>query len=258
MRVLRTAFMSGVRRTINQPGEIAVRMAFYGFILVVFAALWSAAVDASGGPIAGYTLAALLWYVAGAEGTVIATKPRLIEEIGYDIADGSVAVDLLRPISVVLFRMAIELGEAAVRLFFAAIVGSVVITAYAGPPPQLGGALLSVPAAILGVGCIVASQFAFGAAAFWLEDAKSMWFLYQKLIFLLGGMLIPLELLPDWFASVARLTPFVTMAYVPARVLSGHIEPELLVLQAGWLVALVGAATYMFSLGERRLQGAGG
>ena len=258
MRVLGTAFVSGIRRTLNQPGEIAVRTGFYGFILIVFAALWRAAVDANGGPIAGYTLTALLWYVAGAEGTVIATKPRLIEDIGYDIADGSVAVDLLRPITVVLFRMAVELGEAAIRLVFTAIAGALIVVSYVGPPPDMGSALLSIPASLMAVGCIVASQFAFGAAAFWLEDAKSTWFLYQKLIFLLGGMLIPLELLPDWFAGIARFTPFVAMAYVPARVLSGHFEPELLLLQAGWLVVLIGAAAYLFSLGERRLQAVGG
>jgi viologen exporter family transport system permease protein len=258
VRVLWAAFASGVRRTINQPGELAVRILFYVFILVVFAALWDAAVDANNGPIGEYGYTALLWYVTGAEATVIATKPRLIEEIGYDIADGSVAVDLLRPMSVVWFRMAVEIGEAVVRLIFASAVGALVTYLYVGRPPSFAAALLSIPAAVLGASCIVAAQFLFGAAAFWLEDAKSTWILFQKLIFLLGGMLIPLELLPGWFESVARFTPFVAMAYVPARLLSGTFDPVLLLLQVGWFAALVGAATSAFAVGERRLQGAGG
>jgi ABC-2 type transport system permease protein len=258
MRAEWAAFTSGFQRALNQPGEVAVRTAFYGFILIVFAALWAAAVDANGGPISGYGYAALVWYVTGAEATVVATRPRLIEEIGYDISDGSVAVDMLRPISVAVFRMSVEVGEAVAHLIFAAAVGAIAAYLYVGQPPSWESALLFVPAAVLGVACIVASQFAFGAVAFWLEDAKSAWFLYQKLIFLLGGMLLPLQLLPDWLESVARFTPFITMAYVPARLLSGHVEPELLLLQAGWLVALVGAASYAFASGERRLQGAGG
>lgn len=258
MNALYASFMSGVRRSLNQPGEIAVRTMFYIVIVIVFAALWDAAVDANDGTISGYGYAAILWYVTGAEATVVATRPRLIEDIGDDIADGSVAVDMLRPISVVHFRMAVQLGEVAAHLVFAAIVGGVAAYLYVGPPPSTAGALLTVPAALLGATNIIAAQFAFGAAAFWLDDAKSSWFLFQKLIFLLGGMLLPLEFLPGWFESIARFTPFITMAYVPGRLLSGHVEPELLLLQVGWLVVLVGAASYAFSVGERRLQGAGG
>jgi ABC-2 type transport system permease protein len=258
MNVYRAAFASGARRSLNQPGEMLVRTLFYVFILVVFAALWDAAVDANGGPIAGYGYAALIWYVIGAEGTVVSTRPRLIEDIGYDITDGSVAVDMLRPISVVNFRTAVEYGEALAHLLLIAVVGVVAGLLLVGPPPNPAAALLAVPAVLLGVATIVSSQHAFGAIAFWLEDAKSSWFLYQKLIFLLGGMLLPLELLPDWFEAIARFSPFIAMAYIPARLLSGHFEPELLLVQAWWLAAFGMIAAGAFRAGEKRLQGAGG
>lgn len=73
MKPYRAAFSSGMRRALNEPGELAVRVLFYVVILVVFAALWKAAVGAAGGPIEGYGYVALLWYVAAAEGAVIAT-----------------------------------------------------------------------------------------------------------------------------------------------------------------------------------------
>ncbi len=73
--------------------------------------------------------------------------------------------------------------------------------------------------------------------AFWLRDAGSAWFLYQKLLFIMGGMLIPLEALPDWLHRVALVLPFRAMSYAPARLASGHFEPVLIVEQLGWLVA---------------------
>jgi ABC-2 type transport system permease protein len=118
--------------------------------------------------------------------------------------------------------------------------------------------LSCLPAAVLAVMCSLAAQHTFAAAAFWLDDAKSSWFLYQKLIFLLGGMLLPLELLPGWLEQAARGLPFWTMAYVPARLLSGHAEPDLLLVQLSWLVVLASVATYAFRVGERRLQVVGG
>ena len=59
--------------------------------------------------------------------------------------------------------------------------------------------------------------WALAASAFWLRNAGSAWFLYQKLVFVLGGMLIPLEVFPSGLETVCRYLPFQAMAYAPAR-----------------------------------------
>jgi ABC-2 type transport system permease protein len=246
------------RRALHQRGELAVRVAFYAIILVIFSALWSAAAGANGGSISGYDAHSLLWYVAAAEGSVIATKPRMIESIGWDIASGAIVTEMLRPASVVGLRLAAELGEALVRMVCSLVVGVVIVWLYVGPPPSAAGIALAVPASFLAVGCNLAAQHAFAGAAFWLRDARSTWFLYQKLVFLLGGMLLPLEFLPTGLADAARALPFASMAYAPARLASGHVEPWLLLVQAAWLAGLLACAGGVFWAGERRLEVVGG
>ena len=92
-----------------------------------------------------------------------------------------------------------------------------------------------------------------------MQDAKGAWFLYQKFVFLLGGMLLPLQLFPAWLERIAWVLPFWTMAYAPARLAaSAPPQPWLLAAQLGWLVALSAAAVAVFSAGERRLEVAGG
>jgi hypothetical protein len=39
LRPYDAAFVGGVRRALGQPGELSVRILFYTFILIVFAAL---------------------------------------------------------------------------------------------------------------------------------------------------------------------------------------------------------------------------
>jgi ABC-2 type transport system permease protein len=95
-------------------------------------------------------------------------------------------------------------------------------------------------------------------SAFWLRDTRATWFLYQKLVFLLGGMLLPLQVLPGFLYHVAMVLPFMAMAYAPARLASGHVEPWLLLVQVGWLVVLVAGAAAVFAAGQRRLQVVGG
>jgi ABC-2 type transport system permease protein len=248
----------GLLRTIRSPGDMAVRIGFFGIILVVMAALWGAAVAANGGSIEGYTRTSLLWYVFAAQVAVLGVRPRSVEEIGDEIGSGAIAVQMLRPVSVVGLRMAIELGEACARLAAAFPAGALITWSFAGAPPSGAALALAAPAVVLATSANIAATHAFGGIAFWLLDAKASWFFFQKLVFLPGGMLIPLELLPRALETASLLLPFAVMAYVPGRIASGHPEPQLLVWQLGWLAALVTMALAVFAAGERRLQVTGG
>ncbi|HET6908366.1 MAG TPA: ABC-2 family transporter protein [Mycobacteriales bacterium] len=252
------AAVSSARRAGRDPIALAVSVGFFAIVASVIATLWRTAAHVHGGSVAGYTAVQLTWYLYFAEAAVTALNPRQIELTGDDIATGAVAVDMLRPASVVGLRIATEFGRCVPRLTASAVVGSGLALITGGAPTDSVGLLLALPSLVLAVLCNLAAQHAVAGAAFWVRDARSAWFLYQKLIFLLGAMLIPLEALPHWLHRTAELLPFVTMAYAPARLASGHVEPPLLLLQLGWLVVLVAAAVAVFGAGERRLQVVGG
>jgi ABC-2 type transport system permease protein len=111
---------------------------------------------------------------------------------------------------------------------------------------------------LLAIKSNVVAQHAFAAVSFWIRDARSTWFIYQKLVFVVGGMLLPLEVLPHTLATIAKVLPFMAMAYAPARLASGHFEPWLLLVQVGWITVLAGVAAVVFRAGEQRLQVVGG
>lgn len=245
-------------RVLAERGGLAVTIVFYVLVTVVLASLWRAAAGANGGSVAGYSVVAITWYVAMTEATTVSMRQRLISDVGRDIGSGAIAVELLRPAPVLGVRLAGELGHVLPRLAACVVTGGVLSTIAAGPPPEAAALALAVPSLVLAVACNLAAQFAFAGAAFWLRDAGSAWFLYQKLVFILGGMLIPLEALPDWLHRVASVLPFRAMSYTPARLASGHFEPVLLVEQLGWLVVLLAGAAAIFRAGERRLQVVGG
>jgi ABC-2 type transport system permease protein len=245
-------------RVLAERGGLAVTLVFYVLVTVVLSSLWRAAVGANGGSVAGYSVAGITWYVAMTEATTVSIRQRLISDVGREIGSGAITVELLRPAPVLGVRLAGELGYALPRLAACALTGAGFSVVIAGPPPHAGALALAIPSLVLGVACNVAAQYAFAGTAFWLRDAGSAWFLYQKLVFIVGGMLIPLEALPEWLRMVASVLPFRAMSYAPARLASGHFEPVLLVEQAGWLVLLLAVATAVFRAGERRLQVVGG
>ena len=249
---------AAARRTLSDRAGLAVGTLFYLLVTGVIATVWrTAAGESDTGLVAGYSAAALGWYLAASEVTAVAINPRLIEAIGEDIAGGAVESEMLRPAPVVGVRLAAALGTALPRIACCAVGGSALALATAGSPPDAAGLALAAPALVLGVACNVATQHAAAAAAFWLRDAKSAWFLYQKFVFMLGGLLLPIEVLPGWLERVATLLPFAAMAYVPGRLASGHVEPGLLLVQVGWLAVMTALAALAFARGERRLQAVG-
>ena len=249
---------AGFRRVVAAPGELLGRACFYAVIVGVLASLWRAAAETGGGAIVGYSTAAITWYVVFSEASVNGTKFRMIEHIGTEIGSGAFSVEMLRPVRAVTFRMAGEIGDGVVRLGAMVLTGTFLGALIAGPPPGAGSFALALGSAFLAIACNIAAQHAFAALAFWQHEAKGAWFLYQKLVFILGGMLLPLQIFPPWLESAAWIAPFWTMSYAPARLAAGFFEPALLLGQAAWLVVLFGAAVAAFAAGERHVQRGGG
>jgi ABC-2 type transport system permease protein len=252
------ALRTGARRVVASPGAYAMPAFIYVLVVLAIGGMWRAAAGANGGAIAGYSAVAITWYIAASEAAYVSVDTKMIEQIGDEIASGEVAMELLRPASVFGVRIASQLGRVLPKLLMLSATGCVLCLLLVGRPPDPLGLALAAPALVLAVSCNLAAQHAVAAISFWIRDAKSGWFLYQKVIFIIGGMLLPLQALPDRLHDIALALPFMTMAYVPARLASGHIEPELLLVQLAWLTVLMVVAAVVFSAGERRLQVVGG
>ena len=257
-RALSTAVRTAFHRSAIDGGGMVVAVAFYVVIVATLSGLWRVAVDANGGDLAGYSAVALTWYIITSEAAIVSVNARHIEEIGTDIAQGTVAVEMLRPASVMGIRMATQVGRGLPRVAALWCAGAVVAMIVGDGPPEPSTLVLVAPSLVLAITANLFAQHAVAASAFWIRDAGSIWFLYMKAVFILGGMIIPLELLPGGLQGFAMLLPFRAMAYAPARLASGSWEPWLLAEQVAWIAVLALLATATFRSGERRLQVVGG
>jgi ABC-2 type transport system permease protein len=258
MRALVVAAAVSMRRTIASPGALLTGGVTYLIMVLVLSALWRAAAGANDGEVAGYTAVALTWYIAATEASTMSLNPRLIDETGGAITSGAIDVELARPVPVLWVRVASEVGRVLPKLVMLTALGTIASVVLSGGVPEADALLLALPALVLAVTCNLVLQHAYAGAAFWTRDTATAWFIHQKLVMILGGLLIPLEALPDGVQHVAMALPFSAMAYVPGRVASGHFEPWLLLVQVGWIVVVVAIAAAVFRSGERRIQSVGG
>ncbi len=97
--------------------------------------------------------------------------------------------------------------------------------------------------------------------AFFMEDVNSLLFIYHKIVFVLGGLLIPVDFLPDWLQAIARVLPFNLVVYAPAKLFvawDGGQAVFSLGLQVVWIGILAGLLTVLYRYGTRRLTINGG
>ena len=248
----------GFRQARAEPGELLGRVLFFTLILGVFSAVWRAVAET--GVSAQRDPREMLWYLALTE-WVVMSAPMVQFEIEEDIRRGDVAYQIARPASWLGARFAHGLGALAVRAPMLLLVACAAAWILVGPPRQPAGLAVAICFGLVAAIVMTLFHVAIGVVAFWLGDVAPAYWIWQKLLFVLGGLLLPLQFYPELIVRVARLTPFPAFLAGPASLATDEplMHPGTLALTiAAW--ALVGGSIARAAFGRavRRLHVNGG
>jgi ABC-2 type transport system permease protein len=241
-----------------EPAELYARVLFLLIILGVFASLWRAV--ATTGANVGGDANTFVWYLAMTE-WVLMSAPHIHFRIEDDVRRGDVAYQIVRPASYLGAHFAEGVGALGARapvMLTGACVGAWMFGGAPRHPAAIGRAVLFGCAAAL---VITGYNVVLGLAAFWLGDIAPVYWIWQKLTFVLGGLLLPLTLYPQLVISIARLTPFSAVLAGPASFVldrSFFSAGTLAVALTGWAVVAAIIAALTFRSIARRLQLNGG
>jgi ABC-2 type transport system permease protein len=210
-------------------GELYGRVVFFAVILGVFSSLWHAVAEA-GMPVAADPKA-LVWYLAITEWIVLSAPP-MHNEIQEAIRRGDVACQLGRPVSYIGASLAEGLGVLAVRSPVLGATAFVCAFVFTGQLPTPSVWARVVPFGVIGAALMTGMHLGIGLLAFWLEDVSPVYWVWQKLMFVLGGMMLPIDLYPAFMQRAASLMPFRSMVAGPASfVLPSQVGPGALARQ---------------------------
>lgn len=253
---------TSARSNLAYIGEVATSALFLAVILFIFLQLWRVTFGETGAErLGGLTLPQMLWYLAFTE-AIILSRPRVSAEVDQDVRTGALAVQLIRPLDYPLARLWTTMGERLVRFALNAAVGALIVLLLVGPVPLSPLALLLFPCALLAAFVLdFLAMFLIGLGAFWLEDTSGIMLLYSRITMILGGMLLPLELFPDWAQPLLQALPFASVVYGPARI---FVLPDvafftgLLARQGAAVAALSLAVALVYRAGLGRIHSNGG
>ena len=238
------------------------RSIFLIIIVFIFLQLWRGAYGSLGrDTVADYTLPEMLWYFMFAE-TIVLSRPRLSGRIDDDVKQGSLAYALSKPYSYVLYQYATFASEVTLRLLANALVGSLVTALMVRVIPiSAKGLPFLVVSLFLSLSMEFCLLMTIGLLALWMEDTTAIWFIYQKLVFILGGMLLPLEVYPEVLQKAAGALPLKYIVYGSARLFVKFDLAQWWALTWGqllWILGLGMIVTVLYRMGVRQLNVNGG
>jgi ABC-2 type transport system permease protein len=241
MRKYFAIFRVTLINSLAYPGELIGRSLMILPFMWIFYQLWQVTFAASGtDEINGLTVPMTIWYLLLAE-TIELSRPRLGNTISDAVKDGSIAYILSKPYDFLLYHYSSAMGETIFRGVINALVGGALVWFLVGPPPDVWGwplVIITIFGAWTLNFCLAAM---IGLSAFIVEDISAFQWIYQKLAFILGGLLIPLDFYPAWLQAIAKALPFSSMLYGPARL---FVEPSLPAfaatfgIQLAWIAGL--------------------
>ena len=186
------------------------------------------------------------------------------DDLAARIKSGDVAIDLYRPVSLLGWYLATDLGRALYHLLTRGLA-----------PTIFGGILfdLRYPAgpatwAAFCVSVVLAVTVSFGirmlvsASAFWLLDDTGTKNLAAVFAMFFSGLVVPLVLFPGWTQDVATALPWAAYLQVPADIWLGHDSGaeiwRALGFQALWTVVLLGICQLVLERANHKVVVQGG
>lgn len=259
--------------SVEARSQMSYRVDFWMNAVVSFIAqialmyfLWQAVFHESGATrIHGYDLPGiLLYYVLVILYGNIVRGPQLQGVISTDIYEGGLNRYLVFPTSYFAFKYAQNLGRllpAIVQLVLFGLVYAVVIHVPDGVAITPWTVLMGLTSVAFANLLFFVMSYPIQAVAFWADNVWSLAVAMRFLTSLLGGLMIPLRMFPEWSQGPLHWLPFRFLYDFPANVTLGHVSTaswlEGLVLCLGWTAVLGLLGRVVWRRGDLQYSGVG-
>ncbi|MGC1415649.1 MAG: ABC-2 family transporter protein [Candidatus Acidiferrum sp.] len=230
---------------------LAFRLRYYTGIITylinvtVYYFIWRAVFANVTGPIAGFSLPQILTYVS--VGWILRSFywNTIDQEMAYEVIEGKIAMDFIKPVSVQWMWLARAMGESAFRLILLTAPTAIVIALLFPvlPPASKLNFVFFLIAAVGSFFIMGALNFIIGTCAIPLTSILALIRAKFWLIELLSGLLIPLNFFPRPLQIISSWLPFEHIAYTPLQIYLGRLSLSqtlrLLAVEYFWVVALI-------------------
>jgi len=174
--------------------------------LLIFAHIWKVAAARMGTIDLDPKL--LLWYIALNEWILIAV-PDIEIDMEYELKTGQLAYFLPRPISYLGSKLVEGVGALLLNMLVLGATAFLFVYFWTGalplPPTSF---IITVLMGILAGFLSLVFTMVVGISAFFVHEVEPWRWVWEKFLFVFGGLMLPLTIYPQWMQTIAHWTPF--------------------------------------------------
>ncbi len=218
---------------------------------------------AKGGILAGFAASDFVLYYLVMLLITSFVQSHFMWEVAHEVKEGVFSSQIIRPVGYLKFMAARNLAWRCVRtiIFFPLFLAILFAYKHLIPDPHLVLTWYSLLSILLGHLVSLTFVMAFAMLALFLQEANSVFELYYVPMLFLSGQLFPIAIFPEWVRQVALIFPFYYTTGVPTEMIIGRISavqaPQMLAIQAAWILGSFVAFKIMFHYGTRHYTGVG-
>ena len=213
--IFKSELMSSLQYTLN----IFITFVGYFLIMFIFLHIWSYIYSDPKEIINGYTMNQMIWYIMITEVLwYVSAGKRYCKKIVEDVRGGNIAYNISKPYNYIIYSLSAHLGSRLVSAVLYTLFGLFLGYIFLGSFPSIP-IISIIPILITGILAVTINTLLvtfIGLLSFFIEDANPFYWLYSKLLLVLGTT-FPIEYFPKVMRVFLSYSPIFVVSYGPAK-----------------------------------------
>ena len=228
----------------------------------IYLVVWTTVAQSQGGTAGGFTPGAFAAYYITTLFVRHLSFSWVMHEFQFRIQQGQFSALLLRPVHPIHGDIADNISYKLVMLVV--LLPAALVLALAFRPTfelELWSVAMFLPALLLAFLVRFFVEWSLALAAFWTTRVNAINQTYFAAWIFLSGLVAPIDLLPGWLATLAKVLPFYWVMGFPTELFVGRLSPEEawtgLGVQLLWAAAALAALSLLWRVAVRRYSAVG-
>lgn len=238
--------LNAFQRNLSYRANVIIFVLGDAMMLAVSYYLWKAIYASSAQPIInGFNLNEMIIYVLISFLTGLLISMDISYKISSEVKDGSIAINLIRPINYERRMLFEGLGDVFYNFVVVFILGIVAVTILLynfSMTLTIGQIFAYIISITMGIMLNFYYSYTFGLLSFKLTNLWGLSQIMGAIVQLLSGMLIPIVFFPTFAQKIFNFLPFSSMIYTPTMIylgkLTGNQLYKALFIQFIWVCIL--------------------
>lgn len=212
-------FKSELQSNLQYMTNILVRCLSSYIIVYILISLWKYIYSDPSEIINGYSVEQMIWYVIVTETLWnILSGRKLCKKICTDVKSGNIAYNINKPYSYIGYVISNHLGNVTISAFIYVVSSLMIGILFVGHIPSLNitNIILLIISCIFAILINILFILMIGLFSFKLEDAMPFYWLYSKVIIVIGTI-FPIEYFPIKLRGILSYSPIYVVSYGPAK-----------------------------------------